>query len=134
MAKIRTIIHKEWSEVFKNKMVLFTVAFLPLLLTAIPLGIIYFTSSSDVFAGSTSDLPQEFNAFCPPDFEGGDCFQVFIVSQFMIMFMIIPLAIPASISSYSIVGEKVNRSLEPLLATPSMRPRCCFLCLIFFRH
>jgi ABC-2 type transport system permease protein len=32
--------------------------------------------------------------------------------------MIIPLAIPASISSYSIVGEKVNRSLEPLLATP----------------
>lgn len=118
MNKIQTIIRKEWSEVFKNKMVLFTVAFLPLLLTAIPLGIIYFTASSGEFAGATGDMPDEFNAFCPENFSGGDCFQVFIVSQFMIMFMIIPLAIPAAISSYSIVGEKVNRSLEPLLATP----------------
>lgn len=118
MNKINTIIRKEWSEVFKNRMVLFTVAFLPLLLTAIPLGIIYATSSSADFTAVAGDMPGEFNAFCPDNFSGGDCFQVFIVSQFMIMFMIIPLAIPASISSYSIVGEKVNRSLEPLLATP----------------
>ena len=118
MDKINTIIRKEWSEVFKNKMVLFTVAFLPLILTAIPLGIIYATNSSGEFTDLTTDVPGEFNAFCPEDFSGGDCFQVFIVSQFMIMFMIIPLAIPSSISAYSIVGEKVNRSLEPLLATP----------------
>lgn len=118
MNKINTIIRKEWSEVFKNRMVLFTTAFLPLLLTAIPLGIIYATSSSGDFSAISGDMPDEFNAFCPENFSGGDCFQVFIVSQFMIMFMIIPLAIPAAISSYSIVGEKVNRSLEPLLATP----------------
>lgn len=118
MKKIQTIIRKEWSEVFKNKMVLFTVAFLPLILTAIPLGIIYATNLGSEISGLTGDMPDEFNAFCPAEFSGGDCFQVFIVSQFMIMFMIIPLAIPASISSYSIVGEKVNRSLEPLLATP----------------
>ena len=118
MDKINTIVRKEWSEVFKNKMVLFTVAFLPLILTAIPLGIIYATSASGEFSSITGDMPGEFNALCPDDFSGGDCFQVFIVSQFMIMFMIIPLAIPASISAYSIVGEKVNRSLEPLLATP----------------
>ncbi len=36
----------------------------------------------------------------------------------MIMFMLLPLAIPAAIASYSIVGEKTTRSLEPLLATP----------------
>jgi ABC-2 type transport system permease protein len=118
MKKIQTIIHKEWSEVFKNKMVLFTVAFLPLILTAIPLGIIYFTTTSGDFTSDIGDMPGEFNALCSSDISGGECFQVFIVSQFMIMFMIIPLAIPASISSYSIVGEKVNRSLEPLLATP----------------
>ena len=99
-------------------MVLFTVAFLPLILTAIPLGIIYFTSTSGDFTSDMGDMPGEFNALCSSDISGGECFQVFIVSQFMIMFMIIPLAIPASISSYSIVGEKVNRSLEPLLATP----------------
>ena len=118
MKKIQTIMRKEWSEVFKNRMVLFTVAFLPLILTAIPLGIIYFTSTSGDFTSDIGDMPGEFNALCSSDISGGECFQVFIVSQFMIMFMIIPLAIPASISSYSIVGEKVNRSLEPLLATP----------------
>jgi ABC-2 type transport system ATP-binding protein len=35
--KIDVIVRKEWAEVFKNRMVLFTVAFLPLLMTAIPL-------------------------------------------------------------------------------------------------
>lgn len=118
MKKIQTIISKEWSEVFRNRMVLFTVAFLPLILTAIPLGIIYATGSSGDFAGGAGDMPEQFTALCPPELSGGDCFQVFLVSEFMIMFMIIPLAIPASISAYSIVGEKVNRSLEPLLATP----------------
>lgn len=118
MKKIQTIIRKEWSEVFKNRLVLFTVAFLPLILTAIPLGIIYATTTSADFASGAGDLPEQFNAMCPPEIAGGECFQVFMVSQFMIMFMIIPLAIPASISSYSIVGEKINRSLEPLLATP----------------
>jgi ABC-2 type transport system permease protein len=118
MKKIRTIISKEWSEVFRNRMVLFTVAFLPLILTAIPLGIIYATRSSSDFAAESGDIPTQLTALCPSELSGGDCFQVFIVSEFMIMFMIIPLAIPASISAYSIVGEKVNRSLEPLLATP----------------
>jgi ABC-2 type transport system permease protein len=36
----------------------------------------------------------------------------------MMMFMLIPLAIPITFAAYSIVGEKNARSLEPLLATP----------------
>ena len=40
MSKVWVIVRKEWSEVFKNKMVLFAVAFLPLLFTAMPLGIL----------------------------------------------------------------------------------------------
>ena len=41
MDKIITIIGKEWSEVFKNKMVLFSVLFLPLILAVIPLGMLF---------------------------------------------------------------------------------------------
>jgi ABC-2 type transport system permease protein len=41
-----------------------------------------------------------------------------MVSQMMLLFMILPLVIPATIAAYSIVGEKTTRSLEPLLATP----------------
>lgn len=117
MIKIQTIIRKEWAEVFKNRMVLFTVAFLPLLLTALPLIILYVTGSSGA-SNAGGDLPEQFTAFCPSTLSGGECFQVYMVSQFMIMFMILPVAIPVTISAYSIVGEKATRSLEPLLATP----------------
>jgi ABC-2 type transport system permease protein len=44
--------------------------------------------------------------------------KVFIVNEFMILFMIIPVAVPGAIAGYSVVGEKTTRSLEPLLATP----------------
>ncbi len=118
MNKIKTIIRKEWAEVFKNRMVLFTVAFLPLLMTAIPLGII--SATRGINTGNTvgNDMPQQFNAMCPTNLSAGDCFQVFLVSEFMLLFMIIPLAIPITISAYSIVGEKTTHSLEPILATP----------------
>lgn len=117
MNKIVTIIKKEWAEVFKNRMVLFSVVFLPLLLTAIPL-VILFTLRGESGAMQSTDLPEQVGAFCPPELDGGECFQVYMVSQFMLMFMILPLAIPSSISAYSIVGEKTSRTLEPLLATP----------------
>ncbi len=115
MRKIKTIIRKEWTEVFKNRMVLFTVIFLPLILTIIPLAIIYATRGSGDVAGG---LPEQYTALCPAGMSGGECFQVYLVSQFMFLFMIIPVMIPTAISAYSIVGEKTTRSLEPLLATP----------------
>lgn len=117
MKKINTIIKKEWAEVFKNRMVLFSVIFLPLLLTAIPL-VILFTMRGDSAAMQAADIPGQVKVFCPAGISGGECFQIYMVSQFMLMFMILPLAIPASISAYSIVGEKASRTLEPLLATP----------------
>jgi len=121
MNKITTIIHKEWAEVFKNRLVIFTVAFLPLLMTALPLGIIYATRNVSRGTGEAVDnqLPSEMTqGLCPEGLSGAECFQVFMVSEFMMMFMIVPVAIPVTIAAYSIVGEKTTHSLEPLLATP----------------
>src|SRR5512139_3966413 len=120
MKKINTIIKKEWAEVFKNRMVIFTVAFLPLLMTAIPLGIIFATRDvSGTGEALDSELPSEMTqGMCPQGLSSAECFQVFMVSEFMMMFMLVPVAIPVTIAAYSIVGEKTTRSLEPLLATP----------------
>jgi ABC-2 type transport system permease protein len=121
MNKIKTIIRKEWAEVFKNRMVIFTVIFLPLMMTALPLGIIYGTrATGTATAGNiTSGLPSEAtDAMCPSGLSGSECMQVFLISEFMMLFMIVPVAIPVTIAAYSIVGEKTTRSLEPLLATP----------------
>jgi ABC-2 type transport system permease protein len=117
MQKIVTIVKKEWAEIFKNRMVLFSVAFLPLIMTAIPLGIV-FSMRGDTAVMAAEEIPEQINAFCSANLSGGECFQVYLVSQFMLMFMILPLAIPSTISAYSVIGEKTNRTLEPLLATP----------------
>ncbi|MEA2008311.1 MAG: ABC transporter permease subunit [Chloroflexota bacterium] len=118
MERIWAIILKEWSEVFKNRFVFFTVAFLPLMLTALPLGILYATEVSGDFQGATmADMPPQFTALCG-GLNGGECLQYYIVTQFMLLFMMVPILIPITIASYSIVGEKTTRTLEPLLATP----------------
>ena len=42
-----------------------------------------------------------------------------LISAFGFFFMIIGALLPLYISSYSIVGEKLEKSMEPLLATPT---------------
>jgi ABC-2 type transport system permease protein len=119
MNKVKTIIRKEWAEVFKNRMVIFTVAFLPLLMTAIPLGILYSMRSTTQATASATALPAEMTqSMCPGGLNASECMQIFLVSEFMMLFMLVPVAIPVTIAAYSIVGEKTTRSLEPLLATP----------------
>lgn len=117
MKKIRTIIRKEWAEVFKNRMVVFSVLFMPLLFTALPL-VMLFTTNQAGLSDVTTDMPAQFTQFCSPSLTTGECFQVYLASQFIILFLMMPLIIPVNIAAYSIVGEKTTHSLEPLLATP----------------
>jgi ABC-2 type transport system permease protein len=41
-----------------------------------------------------------------------------MASNMLVLFLMMPLMVPVTIAAYSIVGEKISRSLEPLLATP----------------
>src|SRR5574337_899674 len=116
MSRVLTIIDKEWAEVFKNRIVLFTVGFMPLIFTILPLAILYF-SRGGMSGSDVADLPPSFREACG-SIEPGDCMQIFLINEFLILFMMMPLIIPVAIAAYSIVGEKTTRSLEPLLATP----------------
>jgi ABC-2 type transport system permease protein len=49
-----------------------------------------------------------------------------VLDTFLLFFVIIPAAIPALMASYSFVGEKLNKSLEPLLATPTTNSELLF--------
>ncbi|MCI0398329.1 MAG: ABC transporter permease subunit [Chloroflexi bacterium] len=122
MEKIKTIVGKEWAEVFKNRLVLFTVAFLPLTFVTLPFITLITTANleeeeitSGTFAG---EMPGEaLKIFCE-GISDGDCIQLYLLGTFTMLFMILPVMIPVTIAAYSIVGEKTMRSLEPLLATP----------------
>ncbi len=118
MHKIAVILRKEWSEVFKNRLVLGTVAFMPLMLTALPLVLLGVMGSEGGLGDvATSDMPASFARLCE-GLSGSECGQYFFVTEFLLLYMLMPLMIPVTIAAYSIVGEKSTRTLEPLLATP----------------
>ena len=114
MKHILTIIEKEWAEVFKNRMVLFTMIFLPLIFVLLPLVTLYFTGQGmEDAAGSVADVPQQFLSVCGEGMSANECMQIYVVNQFLLMFMMLPVIIPVTIAAYSIVGEKTTHSLEP---------------------
>jgi ABC-2 type transport system permease protein len=85
----------------KDITIMMTRRSLRIALVALPLGLAVLFSQIIARGNITAEqLPQMLNAF-------------------LFFFMIYTGALPASLASYSLVGEKVERSLEPLLATPA---------------
>ena len=118
MNKIEALIRKEWSEVFRNRVVVFAVAFLPLVLTAIPLALLFAVRDSQDGANfSLGEFSAAFAETCG-DLTIAECNQFILITQFLPLFLMMPAIIPVTIAAYSIVGEKTTRTLEPLLATP----------------
>lgn len=119
MKKIAVLVGKEWAEVFRNKIVIFSVSFMPLVFALIPLGMLYATAGADVSAiqSEFGPLISQLSSACGP-LEGLQCTQLLLLQQFLVLFLMMPAIIPITIASYSIVGEKSTRTLEPLLATP----------------
>jgi len=115
-SKLKTIMKKEWADVFRNRLVLYTSLLLPILFIVIPIIMLYTTRNA-----GPEDLKGAPGIINNPLFAGmapAEAMQSVMVNQFMLFFLLIPLAIPVSIAAYSIVGEKQQKSLEPLLATP----------------
>ena len=118
MNDIRTIIAKEWVDVRQNKMVAYVILFVPLIMTAIPIVLLYIFRIAPI---SASDIEEMSSLLANPIFAGMDAreaMQSVFATNMMLLFLIMPLMVPVTIASYSIVGEKMTRSLEPLLATP----------------
>lgn len=116
MNRMSAIIEKELLEARRNKMIVYTLSLLPILILVLSLGTLYavqHTMNSEEMAQDMSELPAYLQSLAPLDAVG-----VMIVSQFLFLFLVVPASIPVTIASYSIVGEKEAKSLEPLLATP----------------
>ena len=95
MHRLSAILLKEWRESLRNKMVLFGVVFLPLFFVAF--------SVYMVVEGGQAEDPVA---------------QIVLFNTSLMYFLLLPVIIPLAIAVYSIVGEKEQTTLEPLLATP----------------
>ena len=113
---IWTILRREWMETLRNRLLLSTILIPPVLLTVAPL----------ILAGAVGDraLPAELATQVlrqKPEwgaFSSGELAGAFAVQQFLVFFLLMPAYIPLSIATFSIIGEKQARSLEPVLAAP----------------
>ena len=103
MDKITTIIGKEWAEVFRNKLVFSSVLFLPIILAIIPLGMLYAFAHVEGMEAEMADpeIAQLAGQMCV-GLNPLDCSLVYTLNLFVLMFMILPVAIPVTIAAYSL--------------------------------
>lgn len=112
MKHIRAIVHKEWLELLKERWLVATTVLMPLLLTGLPFGILSNATAASTNLGPIANNPM-FAGFSPDEIV-----QIVLLRQFLVLFLLMPLYIPSTIAAHSIVGEKISRTLEPLLAAP----------------
>jgi ABC-2 type transport system permease protein len=101
LEKVWMITRKDLAEIRKNKMILYVMIILPVFFATV-------FPASTVLGLQDEDITIEDFAILIS----------LITSGFIPIFIILPAAIPNVIASYSFVGEKTEKTLEPLLATP----------------
>jgi len=96
--RVRAVMRKELREFRRNKLVIGTMAVLPLFFIALPL------------AGVLAIKP------------GTDARTIkAVVGSALLGFFLVPLMLPTVIAGYSVIGEREQGTLEPVLTTPVRR-------------
>ncbi|MGN6380183.1 MAG: ABC transporter permease, partial [Gaiellales bacterium] len=96
--RVRAVIRKEVREFRRNRFVVVTMAVLPFVFVITPMVTI----------------------FRVPDSASGSQVEA-AVGTISLLLLIVPIVIPPVISAYSVVGERVQGTLEPVLTTPVRR-------------
>jgi ABC-2 type transport system permease protein len=114
--RVKVIIGKEWLELRRSRGLLAGMLLPPLLLPLFTLGLIFATGI--VSDPDTADIPAAAVDPTLANLSLEALAQVIFGRQFSVLFLLLPMIIPNVLASYSIVGEKNRRTLEPLLAAP----------------
>ncbi len=113
MRKVLVILRKEFREILQQRILLSSILLPPLLFVVIPLIFL-----QKVGNGSKT------SALKVPSLQGltlHEYTQGVIGTEFSNIFLLLSMLVPSVIAAYSIIGEKSNHTLEPLLATPVRR-------------
>jgi ABC-2 type transport system permease protein len=111
-----TILRREWAETVRNRLLMSTILIPPMILTIAPLalaGVVGERALPAALVGPVLAQRPEWAAFTASELAGA-----FTAQQFLVFFLLMPAYIPLSIATFSIIGEKQARTLEPVLAAP----------------
>ena len=93
--RTRAIFQKELREYRRNRLIVVTMVILPTIFIAIPIVLIFTTPHSESSAQLANSIGAE-----------------------LLFMLVIPTMIPSTLASYSVVGERDQGTLEPVLTTP----------------
>jgi ABC-2 type transport system permease protein len=111
-----TVLRREWTETLRNRLLVSTIVVPPVVLTIAPILLGAFVDERALppeLAAQVIAQRPEWAAFTAGELAGA-----FAVQQFLVFFLLMPAYIPLSIATFSIIGEKQARTLEPVLAAP----------------
>jgi ABC-2 type transport system permease protein len=115
-AIVWTVLRREWSETVRNRLLMSTILIPPMILTIAPIALAGFVGERSLppaFAAQILGQRPDWASLSRTELAGA-----FAVQQFLAFFLLMPAYIPLSIATFSIIGEKQARSLEPVLAAP----------------
>jgi ABC-2 type transport system permease protein len=114
MKKVILLLRKEWIEVRYQRVLWFSTLILPIMFVLLALNAVSPSGAHMVKGLQTSADANptlvEMTAQEATQAASGQLFRMF--------FLVLPVFTSATLAAYSIVGEKTNRTLEPLLAAP----------------
>jgi ABC-2 type transport system permease protein len=114
------LFRKELLELSRNRAALLPVALMTLVVLAFPLGVVVAIPATTGQALSRDSDFVRVSTVVDPDGKLAPeaRVQVFLLQQFLMLFLLTPITGAMSLAAHSVVGEKLARTLEPLLATP----------------
>jgi ABC-2 type transport system permease protein len=117
--KVLVILRKEWLELRQDARLMIGATAPVLIFTLLPIIGVYIVGRIPLRDSDIQDLARFISANSAlAGLNATELAQANIGVQFSTFFVLLPIITPSVLASYSIVGEKTNRTLEPLLATP----------------
>ena len=101
LSKSWIIASKDFKVFSKKKNILYSIIIVPLIVSILFPVLIYFIEHRNSTSGMSASV------------------LTMLLPAFTFFYLVLAALIPTTLASYSIVGEKVEKSLEPLLATPT---------------
>ena len=113
MHKVLVILRKEFREILQQRILLYSILFPPLLFVVLPF--IFLQKVGNGTRASSLHVPS-LQGLTVHEYTQG-----LVGTEFSNIFFLLAMIVPSVIAAYSIIGEKNNHTLEPLLATPVLR-------------
>src|SRR5262249_31737002 len=118
--RVRALLGKEFLDLARNRTALVPVVIVTVVALVLPFGIaILVPALTGHPLAEHADLMRVSRAAgITADLSDDGRIQLFLFQQFLMVFLVAPVAGAMALASHAVVGEKLARTLEPLLATP----------------